>query len=477
MAIKEKDLPVSGSYGPGVYVRTVSASGESQKTGFGDMKEALNPTVDSALSTSSTNAVQNKVITGAVNDLKEDLDKAIEDFAVPTQEAVDNWLDNHPEATTTVQDHSLTYNKLVNGTLGYVTPQMFGAKCDGITDDTNAFIDAISSSAIVYVPQGTYYLAQRLTIPSNTKLIGATIESTILNIPNGILISGRNSSIQNLYIKGNDTAYKSGIEFDSGVSFVNITDCTISRFGDGNGIIVTDYIWTCTFKNLRISLCKYGISFIGQSSTSFSLLFENIMTISCEKNMRLSATSALFESCNFGIETSFPSFDISNNSSITFIKTNFENDTIGSDNTNAVFNIGAQNVEFLGCSFSILMDSNTRYFNCTSSASTMVIKDPKVSYKTGNAFTDAHLFKNFPNSMKYNSIVFQNCDKWNLLNFDIYRNAYPYFQIDNRPMYFYNVSLELDRIPNGQLMWQTNTNTLCFFNGTNVVDFNGNTIL
>lgn len=77
MAIKEKDLPVSGSYGPGVYVRTVSASGASQKTGFAAMKEALDPTVDSALSTSSTNPVQNKVITGAVNDLKEDIERTL----------------------------------------------------------------------------------------------------------------------------------------------------------------------------------------------------------------------------------------------------------------------------------------------------------------------------------------------------------------------------------------------------------------
>lgn len=74
MAIKEKDLPVSGSYGPGVYVRTVNASGASQKTGFAAMKEALDPTIDSALSTSSTNPVQNKVINGAITDLKEDIE-------------------------------------------------------------------------------------------------------------------------------------------------------------------------------------------------------------------------------------------------------------------------------------------------------------------------------------------------------------------------------------------------------------------
>jgi len=33
-------------------------------------------------------------------------------FSSPTQEAVDNWLNNHPEATTTVQDGSITKQKL-----------------------------------------------------------------------------------------------------------------------------------------------------------------------------------------------------------------------------------------------------------------------------------------------------------------------------------------------------------------------------
>lgn len=61
--------------------------------------------------------------------------------AVITQ-AVDSWLDEHPEATTTVEDGSLTYKKLVTGTLGYVSYKMFGAVLDGETDDSEAVIAA-----------------------------------------------------------------------------------------------------------------------------------------------------------------------------------------------------------------------------------------------------------------------------------------------------------------------------------------------
>lgn len=60
-----------------------------------------------------------------------------------TEVAVNGWLDKHPEATTTVQDYSLTWTKFKNGVIPYVTPEMFGAVGDGIHDDTLAFQTAI----------------------------------------------------------------------------------------------------------------------------------------------------------------------------------------------------------------------------------------------------------------------------------------------------------------------------------------------
>lgn len=56
---------------------------------------------------------------------------------------VNKWLDDHPEATTTVQDHSLNIHKFIIGELGYITPQMFGAVGDGVTDDTQAIQNAL----------------------------------------------------------------------------------------------------------------------------------------------------------------------------------------------------------------------------------------------------------------------------------------------------------------------------------------------
>lgn len=91
------------------------------------------------------------------------------DFAAPTDEqvgsAISEWLDNHPEATTTVQNWSLTAEKFVKGSLGYITPQMYGAKADGVTDDAPAIQSAINyamaNNCAVYFPSGTYAINPR----------------------------------------------------------------------------------------------------------------------------------------------------------------------------------------------------------------------------------------------------------------------------------------------------------------------------
>ena len=106
--------------------------------------------VDDELSAASENPVQNKVITGEINDLKQELDQYEGIFTADVDESVQNWLDAHPEATTTVQDWSLEYDKLTKGTLGFVIPEMFGAKGDGTTNDYNSFA-LFSNSWVLHI--------------------------------------------------------------------------------------------------------------------------------------------------------------------------------------------------------------------------------------------------------------------------------------------------------------------------------------
>lgn len=91
-------------------------------------------------------------MTEQVNSLKEDLETLnqgglnLKDEVIGKN--VTDWLDEHPEATTTVQDGAIIEQKINTNFLSwikkdYVTPEMFGAIGDGVTDDSGAFDQAI----------------------------------------------------------------------------------------------------------------------------------------------------------------------------------------------------------------------------------------------------------------------------------------------------------------------------------------------
>lgn len=50
------------------------------------------------------------------------------------------------------------------GVVGYITPQAFGAKGDGITDDTEAIQNVINSDKAVYFPCGRYLISNSIVI-------------------------------------------------------------------------------------------------------------------------------------------------------------------------------------------------------------------------------------------------------------------------------------------------------------------------
>lgn len=237
------------------YVETHTSSGSSDITVDQNILVVEDGDGEGGIQTDTTLSVAGiaadaKATGDAIFEIKDDLNEAIEEFAVSTQEAVDNWLTEHPEATTTVQDGSLTYKKLVTGTLGFVTPEMFGAVGDGVTDDTEAMQNAVSSDKPIRLIND-YYCGK----VSGTNIIIIGDGHKIINKTNDVMFYasgnfiGENFTIQNQEIydySASVTPYGSISALNIycvNVNFVNVNcsafyvtgDCIIDSCNIDNG--------------------------------------------------------------------------------------------------------------------------------------------------------------------------------------------------------------------------------------------------
>lgn len=150
---------------------------------------------------------------------------------------VSTWLDQHPEATSTVQDGSLTMVKFSNllklqAIKDYVTPQMYGAVGDGETDDSDAFIEALSEAPVVLVPHGNYKITKQIEITNKHRLLAIGTVRIYTSVANNYAF----------YIHGNeDDDYEStNYYYDhfKGVWFGGVSGgITIINQGGTNGIL------------------------------------------------------------------------------------------------------------------------------------------------------------------------------------------------------------------------------------------------
>lgn len=89
-----------------------------------------------------------KSVTEELVKMKKEIDDFIGTTPEQIQDSVDNWLDEHPEATTTVQDNSLTESKLTEAFRNSIV------KFEDDTSDIDIDIDAIRDS-LVYITRFT----------------------------------------------------------------------------------------------------------------------------------------------------------------------------------------------------------------------------------------------------------------------------------------------------------------------------------
>ena len=125
----------------------------------------------------------------------------------------------------------------------YVSVKDFGAVGDGVTDDTQAFKDAIASVRCIMVPQGSYIISSTITLPSsgdtsNRSLVGTYPNSSIRFTGTGstlFVVPGGKASFEGLSFITEETSNYTNTcisdeqEMDDRPTYVK--QCIFQRFG------------------------------------------------------------------------------------------------------------------------------------------------------------------------------------------------------------------------------------------------------
>lgn len=249
-----------------------------------------------------------------VNNLSENFDELQNAFTT-LKKYVDNYFNNldvQEEINKKLDDMvksgelTLLLQKCFNF---YVTPQMYGAKGDGISDDSESIQRALDSGKAVIFPSGIYLISKTIELTDDKTVIGCGITNTTITSNGGVSIfniTGKNNLVKNIGIKGRintsvlskppygiNLAYSGGGEdsrntlenievyyFETGVSMTNNTrscvlnTCKISWCDNAINCVGTDN----NFNNILVSFCKSGITLYNNNLLSNSKCFEISLT-------------------------------------------------------------------------------------------------------------------------------------------------------------------------------------------------------
>ncbi|MDD2273936.1 MAG: glycosyl hydrolase family 28-related protein [Desulfuromonadaceae bacterium] len=163
---------------------------------------------------------------------------------------------------------------------GAVNVKWFGAKGDGITDDTVAIQNTINSSYDVYLPRNSYLITSSLTLPSEggdrkkpiylygdagNVLIESTNATTLIYNGVGSCIDGVNSDTARRSIIHMENIVFTSSNKTAGTIAINLqkpTGTKLHNIGVSNfdiGIKTVDGSWYANFSSLKIDSCTIGL--------------------------------------------------------------------------------------------------------------------------------------------------------------------------------------------------------------------------
>lgn len=355
----------------------------------------------------------------------------------------------------------------------YVTPEMFGAVGDDTADDSAAFNAALLFDLPIYIGPKIYKIDTPIVVGYN-KIIAGTYGAERCVIHGSIISEGRYSQFLSFTIRGDGTG--SGLVLNNtGLNhMLKIENMIIEDFNIG--IEIATKIWDCTFTSIRLNRCATAIKTTANTS-HFSVAFTNIYCNACDKNIDCNGLAASFYDCNFALANN-GCIALGNDSFVTFQSCNFECDE-QVDITGAMFELSSSNYAFKNCRF-LINASATAHVIGVYQIRGLIVENCSYRTKTGNAMLDDNFWnKNALGTAYYGAIQFiggnDNFPRPIFASSGQIPNAHDFQR--GTPIRFNSTSIDTTKLDEGAVLYQLNTHKLCYFNGTNVVDTDGNIIV
>ena len=144
----------------------------------------------------------------------------------------------------------------------YITPQMYGAKGDGTTDDTEALFNALNENSEVFLPKGEYVISQSIDLTNAKKLFSHNQEGTIaFNGTGSVFYLGRRTRVNGIRVKINNVGVTKVFDTDNRV-FASSENTLMTEVDD---IEVYFNSISENFKTTLINIVASNKDFIGTS--------------------------------------------------------------------------------------------------------------------------------------------------------------------------------------------------------------------
>lgn len=239
--------------------------------------------------------------------------------------AIEEVLGYTPANEETVNTDIAVERARIDSLKTYVTPQMYGAVGDGVTDDTEAFKQCFLHTNI-YIPAGTYIVSDTIEVLKNTVVTGERRETAKIKTTADVLFNVQSyASFTDIQILGAYGSTATGIAFPQQylrLRNVQFRDINIGILSNGESTIKYNSFEGCSFRAVNYP-------FYFETATA---QFNTTVILGCEFNNYVCVLktpfpySISFDKCSFtGEKTDSYILDIRDSTNTVFDSCYIEN--------------------------------------------------------------------------------------------------------------------------------------------------------